>query len=1093
MKHSFLHVNRPVPLAILVGLLLVLVFRPAAAVFAHSDNIRAEPSQNSVLPQAPDRVIIWFTESLETRFGEIQVLDAAGQHVDNGDSAVDPQDRTKMTVTLPPLPNGTYTVVWTNVSTVDGHRVRGSYLFSIGEPIGAVVLPVLADQPLLQSPLEPIFRWLSLLSIMAIVGGLVFQVSVLRPALAVMKPTKATDQLSQELMDRARLLNWVAIGLFFLASIGHLVLQVSITFELGLLQSLGQPLAAMLIETNWGKLWLARMILALALAVLLWRTTRSTRDSSPAESGSLKRPDPLELAVGALGLLILITITLTSHAAATEDIRLAATFNDYLHMVAAAVWVGGLFHFAPTLPLIRRDLPSNQQKRLLASMVPRFSILGITTVAVMVVTGLYSAWAQVTRPIALTTPYGRVLMVKVGLVGLILALAAANLIWVRPRLAKDLEAGRQLRRLVTAEAALALVILLAVGLLTALEPARQVSSRQSLGQEELVFSETIDGLGVELAITPGQVGLNQIMVTLSDPDSQRSADTADVTLRPAFLENDLGAQPVSAANVDDGQYQADDMFLNLPGLWQIALTARLPGSSDVRTAFRFDLGQASLEDSSTISPDAGTGQFLWAAEIALLGLALLVIGVSIGRRRRRGILTVLSGIAAVIIAVFLALTAQSSKLEVAQAALPAADVNPFLPDNDSVGQGQHVYEDHCMICHGLTGHGDGPRSAGIDAVDIIEHVPLHADVDYFEIVTAHKERGDLAHSTGEISDDNIWHLVNYLHAFETDQLLAEVYFSQARDLAEQGDSAGALAGLNQAIELSPRFVQALQGRGIIYLDQGKFVQALDEFDQIIALDPSFPDSYYYRAEASRYVERWPEAINDYTQAISLEPNRSQAYYGRALAYAEAGQPGEAIADLQYYLTIAPTADQALVEQLIAELQGSPAQSADGRAPSFTLNQSDLPAGFEELPALNLGLAEGKPISIGTVIARSFAFGHRDHFELVWGYSTPLLSENDQAAFDDQLNETALLAFLSDGLGTENIGEASTLSAPPELGSASTKIVVVFDSDRQRTRVEGLAFRRDDLGILLFIASDDGITPTSMLDSLARILLDRAES
>jgi tetratricopeptide (TPR) repeat protein len=304
-------------------------------------------------------------------------------------------------------------------------------------------------------------------------------------------------------------------------------------------------------------------------------------------------------------------------------------------------------------------------------------------------------------------------------------------------------------------------------------------------------------------------------------------------------------------------------------------------------------------------------------------------------------------------------------------------------------------------------------------VDIIEHVPLHADIDYFEIVAAHKERGDLAQRTGEISDDNIWHLVNYLHAFETDQLLAEVYFSQARDLAEQGDSAGALAGLNQAIELSPRFVQALQGRGIIYLDQGKFVQALDEFDQIIALDPSFPDSYYYRAEASRYVERWPEAINDYTQAISLEPNRSQAYYGRALAYAEAGQPGEAIADLQYYLTIAPTADQALVEQLIAELQGSPAQSADGRAPSFTLNQSDLPAGFEELPALNLGLAEGKPISIGTVIARSFAFGHRDHFELVWGYSTPLLSENDQAAFDDQLNETALLAFLSDGLGTEN--------------------------------------------------------------------------
>jgi copper transport protein len=1077
----------------LVGLLLVLVFRPAAAVFAHSDIVRAEPSQNSVLPQAPDRVIIWFTESLETRFGEIQVLDAAGQHVDNGDSAVDPQDRTKMTVTLPPLPNGTYTVVWTNVSTVDGHRVRGSYLFSIGEPIGAVVLPVLADQPLLQSPLEPIFRWLSLLSIMAIVGGLVFQVSVLRPALAVMKPTKATDQLSQELMDRARLLNWVAIGLFFLASIGHLVLQVSITFELGLLQSLGQPLAAMLIETNWGKLWLARMILALALAVLLWRTTRSTRDSSPAESGSLKRPDPLELAVGALGLLILITITLTSHAAATEDIRLAATFNDYLHMVAAAVWVGGLFHFAPTLPLIRRDLPSNQQKRLLASMVPRFSILGITTVAVMVVTGLYSAWAQVTRPIALATPYGRVLLVKVGLVGLILALAAANLIWVRPRLAKDPQAGRQLRRFVTAEAFVALVILLAVGLLTALEPARQVASRQSLGQEELVLSETVDGSKVELAITPGQVGLNQFTVTLRDPDGQPFADVTDVTVRPAFLENDFGAQSVSAAGVKNGQYQANDIFLNVPGLWQIALTARLPGSADVRTAFRFELGQAGGEDSSTISPGAGTGQLLWAAEIALLGIVLLAVGALMNRRRRRGILTIIPGISAVVIAVFLAWTAPASEPGIAQAAFPATGVNPFLPDNNSIGQGRRVYEDHCMICHGLTGHGDGPRSVDTDAVDIIEHVPLHADLEYFEIVDAHGQRGDLAHSSAEIGDDDIWHLVNYLHAFETDHLLAETYFSQARDLAEQGDFAQALAGLNQAIELSPRFVQALLGRGIIYLDQGKFNQALAEFDEIITLDPSLPDSYFYRAEAFRQAERWPEAIEDYTRVIGLEPNRGQAYYGRALAHVQAGRPGEAIDDLQHYLKMAPAADQVLVEQLIAQLQDSPGQSIEGPAAAVALSQPDLPASFEELPTVNLGLAEGQPIAIGTEIARSFAFGHRDHFELIWGYSTPLLTEEDQAAFDDKLNVDALLTFLSGGLGSEKIGEATLLSAPPELGSTSAKITAVFESDRQRIRVEGLAFRLDDLGALLFIASVDGATPTSELESLARILLDRAES
>jgi len=1093
MKRSSHRIDRAIPLAFLASLLLVLVFWPSAAVLAHSDIIRAEPGQNTVLAEAPDQVVIWFTESLETRFGEIQVLDTTGQRVDKGDSAVDPQDPTKMTVSLLPLANGTHTVAWTNVSTVDGHKVRGSYLFSVGEPIAAVDVSALTEQPLLQSPLEPIFRWFSLLSIMAVVGGLAFQILVLRPALAVVQPPKTKGKLSQDLAERAAFLNWIAVALFALASVGHLILQVSITFELRFLQSLGRPMTDMLFDTNWGQLWLARMTLTLALAACLWLASRSVKNGSAYKSGSANLYTPYEAAIGALGLLILLTFSLASHAAATDEISLAATFNDYVHLLAAVIWVGGLFYFAPALPLISRDLSPKQQKTLLAAMVPRFSILGITSVVVMAVSGLYSAWAQVTLPSALATPYGRVLLVKIGLVGLILILAAVNLVWVRPKLAKDGKAGRHLQRLVTAEALLAVVILFAVGLLTALEPGRQVASRQNLGlEQDLVFSETVEGLDIELAITPGQVGLNQITVTLSDANDQPFADEADITLRPAFLESDLGAQAISAAKVGVGQYQSDEVFLNLPGLWQIALTARLPESSDVRTAYRFDLGQVS-GDSSTISPEAGTGQSLWAAEIALLGIVLLVAGALMNRRRRPGMLVALPGIAAFIFAAFLALTAPTSEPDVAQAALPAADVNPFHPDNDSVGQGQRVYEDQCMICHGLTGHGDGPRSAGIDAVDIIEHVPLHADIDYFEIVAAHTERGDLAQNTGEISDDNVWHLVNYLHAFETDQLLAEAYFSQARELAEQGDFAGALAGLDQAIELSPRFVQALQGRGIIYLDQGKFVQALAEFDQIIASDPSFLDSYYYRAEAFRFAERWPEAINDYTQAISLEPNRSQAYYGRALAYAQAGQPDNAIADLQHYLTIAPTTDQVPVEQLIAELQSSRAQSTDGPAAAVTLNQSDLPGGFEELPALSLGLSEGRPISIGTVVAHSFAFGHRDHFELVWGYSTPLLSESDQAAFDDQLNETTLLAFLSDGLGTENIQEVVTLSSPPELGSSSAKVEVVFDSDRQQTRVVGVAVRKGDSGILLFIATVDGSVPASELDSLARILLDRTES
>ena len=65
----------------------------------------------------------------------------------------------------------------------------------------------------------------------------------------------------------------------------------------------------------------------------------------------------------------------------------------------------------------------------------------------LIVTGLYSGWAQVTMIDAVATPYGRTLVVKLFLVGVLLTLGCLNLLWVRPRLGSDEGAGRWLRRL----------------------------------------------------------------------------------------------------------------------------------------------------------------------------------------------------------------------------------------------------------------------------------------------------------------------------------------------------------------------------------------------------------------------------------------------------------------------------------------------------------------------------------------------------------------------------------------------------------------------------------------------------------------------
>ena len=74
-------------------------------------------------------------------------------------------------------------------------------------------------------------------------------------------------------------------------------------------------------------------------------------------------------------------------------------------------------------------------------------------------------------------------MVKALLVGLLLALGALNLVWLRPRLGRQEMSNRWLRRLVAGEVVLALLVLLAVGTLASMEPAG------------LTFQDTVEGGG----------------------------------------------------------------------------------------------------------------------------------------------------------------------------------------------------------------------------------------------------------------------------------------------------------------------------------------------------------------------------------------------------------------------------------------------------------------------------------------------------------------------------------------------------------------------------------------------------------------------
>ena len=108
----------------------VLLMAVAPRVFAHAFPDHNQPATGATVSPAPTEVKIWFTQKLESAFSKIEVDDASGAKVDQGDSNVDAQDQTLLHVSLKPLPSGTYKVVW-HVVSVDTHPTQGDFTFTV--------------------------------------------------------------------------------------------------------------------------------------------------------------------------------------------------------------------------------------------------------------------------------------------------------------------------------------------------------------------------------------------------------------------------------------------------------------------------------------------------------------------------------------------------------------------------------------------------------------------------------------------------------------------------------------------------------------------------------------------------------------------------------------------------------------------------------------------------------------------------------------------------------------------------------------------------------------------------------------------------
>ncbi|HYL79911.1 MAG TPA: CopD family protein, partial [Candidatus Acidoferrum sp.] len=234
-------------------------------------------------------------------------------------------------------------------------------------------------------------------------------------------------------------------------------------------------LGRVLTGTQFGRVWGARLaLLALLGSVLLLRE----RDRDDKDWSALHLEGIL------FGGGLLAALAWTGHAAATEaGRRLLHLTADAIHLLATGGWLGGLLSLALLLRQAKA-LPGGAGIDVSREATRRFSLLGLISVAALGVTGAVNGWILVGDiPRLVGTPYGWLLLAKLTLLLPLIAIAACNLLRVKPRLLAMPTADfqdlfqivlRRLTRNVLAEASLGAAILLVVGALGITAPARHV-------------------------------------------------------------------------------------------------------------------------------------------------------------------------------------------------------------------------------------------------------------------------------------------------------------------------------------------------------------------------------------------------------------------------------------------------------------------------------------------------------------------------------------------------------------------------------------------------------------------------------------------
>ncbi|MET8945824.1 copper resistance protein CopC [Streptomyces sp. NPDC004542] len=583
--------------AVLVGTLLA----GAAPASAHAVLTGSDPRDGSVVTTAPRQVTATFDESVALVGDSLRVLDPDGRPVTaGGPQHAQGRGNTARVRLTSGLGQGTYTVSWRVVSA-DSHAVSGAFTFSVGKPSStrATAGSGPAVDPAVQA-LYGVGRYVAYGALALLIGVAVFVLACWRSATAV------------RVVRRPFVIGWWAL---VVSTVALVLLRGPYDSGDGPGGVLDVGLLRRVVDSRPGIALLIRLFLLLVAAALVRRR--------------LPVPKPSRRVVAAGGVLCLglaVTWVAAEHAAAGIQVPVAMV-SSVLHLLAVGVWLGGLTALLVALYRAPAEDP------LPPAAVARFSRIALTSVAVLTVTGVYQSWRGLGSWEAFSTPYGRILALKLWAVTLMLLAASYSRRWtarlpqVKTERRVTVTVGadeapapspvgvseapgsgpevprRGLRRSVLAEVTIGALVLVLTTVLTgtrtgrAAEEAAATATRVP-GQPDISLTlipydtgkDTLSGRGkVQVTLEPGRVGRNVVEALVYGADD---SPVSVPELRLTFTHEGRRIGPLDARLADErGYWGSDTLNLPLSGTWTMKATVRVSDIDQVTVSKTVTIGR----------------------------------------------------------------------------------------------------------------------------------------------------------------------------------------------------------------------------------------------------------------------------------------------------------------------------------------------------------------------------------------------------------------------------------------------------------------------------------------------------------------------